>query len=81
MLGLSSDISGRVVREPGSPRILNPTFSVGDKVKISVTVERLREMQEGHGGSSKKLFIFHSNFIFLNILFRVPGWNPRMAEV
>jgi len=55
VLGFSCDAPNRPSREPGSPRILGSTFSVGDKVKIMVDAERLREMQEGHGGWNPRM--------------------------
>lgn len=33
----------------------NNLFSVGDKVKINVTVEAFKQMQEGHGGWNQKM--------------------------
>ena len=55
ILGFSSDAPSRSSREPGSPRISGVTFSVGDKVKVMVDAERLREMQEGHGGWNPRM--------------------------
>lgn len=54
VLGLLSDATGRCLHGPGSPRA-SVTFSVGDKVKVIVDAERLREMQEGHGGWNPKM--------------------------
>lgn len=55
VLGFSCDAPIRPSREPGSPRISGSTFSVGDKVKVMVDAERLREMQEGHGGWNPRM--------------------------
>ena len=56
ILGVSTDSRSRVTSDPGSPRILSTsTFSVGDKVKIIVDADRLREMQEGHGGWNPRM--------------------------
>ncbi len=54
VLGLSSDSASRTPRGPGSPGGV-PAFSVGDKVKVTVDADRLREMQEGHGGWNPRM--------------------------
>lgn len=54
ILGLSNDSSSRPSRGPGSPRTV-VSFSVGDKVKVIVDADRLREMQEGHGGWNPRM--------------------------
>lgn len=32
-----------------------PPFSVGDKVQVTVTVEQLKAMQQGHGGWNPRM--------------------------
>lgn len=32
-----------------------PPFSVGDKVKVTVTVDQLKGMQQGHGGWNPRM--------------------------
>lgn len=54
VLGISSDFTGKIHHGPNSPRSV-VAFSVGDKVKVSVDAERLREMQEGHGGWNPRM--------------------------
>ncbi|EFX67755.1 hypothetical protein DAPPUDRAFT_261080 [Daphnia pulex] len=54
VLGLSSDSASRTPRGPGSPGGV-AAFSVGDKVKVTVDADRLREMQEGHGGWNPRM--------------------------
>lgn len=54
VLGLSNDSASKPLRGPGSPRS-RISFSVGDKVKIIVDADRLREMQEGHGGWNPRM--------------------------
>ncbi len=53
VLGLP-DSTNRPPRCPGSPRNV-VAFSVGDKVKVTVDADRLREMQEGHGGWNPRM--------------------------
>ena len=54
VLGLSNDSVSRTPRGPGSPGSVT-AFSVGDKVKVTVDADRLREMQEGHGGWNPRM--------------------------
>ena len=54
VLGLSCDLTNRPLRGHGSPRTV-VAFSVGDKVKVTVDADRLREMQEGHGGWNPRM--------------------------
>jgi E3 ubiquitin-protein ligase mind-bomb len=52
--GITSEIQGGAARLPGSsPRHL--TFNVGDKVKVLMDVEALKQMQEGHGGWNPRM--------------------------
>jgi E3 ubiquitin-protein ligase mind-bomb len=52
--GISSELQGGAARLPGSsPRHL--TFNVGDKVKVLMDVETLKQMQEGHGGWNPRM--------------------------
>ena len=73
VLGLLSDstTTARCLAAPGSPRVTNVvTFSVGDKVKVIVDADRLREMQEGHGGWNPKMAEVISFFpLFIRNLF------------
>ena len=56
VLGLTADTLGRPLRDQGSPRFTGSVaFSVGDKVKVMVDAERLKEMQEGHGGWNPRM--------------------------
>lgn len=77
ILGFSCDAPNRPSREPGSPRILGNTFSVGDKVKVMVDAERLREMQEGHGGWNPRMADVWS---YLFILLKDKN-NRKMLEI
>ncbi|XP_057380632.1 E3 ubiquitin-protein ligase MIB2-like [Daphnia carinata] len=54
VLGLSNDSTSRPSRGPSSPSAA-AAFSVGDKVKVTVDADRLREMQEGHGGWNPRM--------------------------
>jgi E3 ubiquitin-protein ligase mind-bomb len=52
--GITSEVQGGAARLPGlSPRHL--TFNVGDKVKVLMDVEALKQMQEGHGGWNPRM--------------------------
>lgn len=55
VLGLTSDTISRPIRETGSPRIPGVSFSVGDKVKVMVDADHLKDMQEGHGGWNPRM--------------------------
>lgn len=50
-----------------------PPFSVGDKVKVVVTEEQLKAMQQGHGGWNPKMaevdFVINFlKFIIINLI-------------
>jgi hypothetical protein len=52
--GISSEVQGVAARQSASsPRHL--TFNVGDKVKVAMDVEVLKQMQEGHGGWNPRM--------------------------
>jgi E3 ubiquitin-protein ligase mind-bomb len=52
--GVSSEVQGGAARQSGSsPHHL--TFNVGDKVKVLMDVEALKQMQEGHGGWNPRM--------------------------
>lgn len=69
--------------EPAVARPLRsgpPPFSVGDKVKVVVSEEELRAMQQGHGGWNPKmaevrlpiqLYDLLFNYYFFSILVRL----------
>lgn len=64
---VASDTPNRSIRESELHRVTNILFSVGDKVKVAVVdSDRLREMQEGHGGWNPRMtevlkILSHSN--------------------
>lgn len=45
-----------------------PLFSVGDKVQVTVNVDQLKSMQQGHGGWNPRMAEV-SNLNMINILF------------
>jgi E3 ubiquitin-protein ligase mind-bomb len=54
LTGISSEMQGGAARQSSSsPRHL--TFNVGDKVKVAMDVEALKQMQEGHGGWNPRM--------------------------
>lgn len=60
-----SGITGEV-GVPASPR--HVPFSVGERVRVKVTVDELRTMQEGHGGWNHKMAEVCYPFLNLNFL-------------
>ena len=51
----SSSTSTTPPNQSAAAAVMNHMFSVGDKVKVSVTVEVFKQMQEGHGGWNQKM--------------------------
>ncbi|KAG7197136.1 hypothetical protein KM043_007222 [Ampulex compressa] len=49
----STPLRGNIPNSISSPRHL--TFNVGDKVKVLIDVETLKEMQDGHGGWNARM--------------------------
>ena len=67
---VASDTPIRSIRESELPQLphYNILFSVGDKVKVVVVdSDRLREMQEGHGGWNPRMTEVHFTLNFTHL--------------
>lgn len=59
-----------------------PPFSVGDKIQVTVNVEQLKAMQQGHGGWNPRMaevigFYYHFQNFFNGIGFSI---SEKLAQ-
>lgn len=52
---------------PNAPRTL--TFNQGDKVRVTMDIETLKGIQEGHGGWNARMEEVFTNFFIVYYLF------------